>query len=69
MHTTMKKLPLLIAAAAATAGSPFGSLAQDTDRLTLEEVIVTARKRSESLQSTPVSAAVFDSAAMARAPD
>lgn len=67
MHIKLKKLPLYISAALMAGTAPLTTLAQDEPSLQLEEVMVTARKRTESLQSAPVSAAVFDSSALQRA--
>ena len=62
----LKKLPLLMAATALLAtGTSVTSFAQSN--MVLEEVLVTARKRSESLQTAPLSAAVFDSNSLNKA--
>ncbi|WP_116365257.1 TonB-dependent receptor [Parahaliea mediterranea] len=55
-----KTLPALVAGAVMAGITPAALHAQEGHSLALEEVVVTARKRSESLQSAPVSAAVFD---------
>ena len=59
-----KKLTLALAAAATVAVTPgTASLAQEGgDSLALEEIIVNARKRDESLQSVPVAVDVFSQA-------
>ena len=52
----------LLAATAAVIASPFAaapSLAQEQSQIGLEEIVVTARKREESLQEVPVSITAF----------
>tara|TARA_R110002110_G_scaffold91264_2_gene237512 strand:- start:132736 stop:135099 length:2364 start_codon:yes stop_codon:yes gene_type:complete len=61
-----KSLPFVISASVMAAGAPLSSVAQEA-ALQLEEVMVTARKRTESLQSAPVSAAIFDADSLADA--
>ncbi len=53
--------PLAIPSLALLSGLPLLALAQDNDAaaLALEEVIVTAQKKSESLQDTPISLTAF----------
>jgi outer membrane receptor protein involved in Fe transport len=52
-----KLLSALIPLVALSGGSPI--LAQEVDELSLEEVIVTSRKRTESLQDVPLSVTAF----------
>jgi iron complex outermembrane recepter protein len=57
----------LVAAAGATVVGPL-ALAQQAERAGgLEEIIVTAQKRAESLQDVPIALSVFDSRALERA--
>lgn len=62
----LKKMPLAVAAygVVLAGGITAPVMAQDGAGLALEEVIVSARKRDESLQNSPVSAAVFDASAL-----
>jgi iron complex outermembrane receptor protein len=60
MSTISIKRPLVLAISAAVAGMATHAFAQDNNGLVLEEVIVTAEKRSESLQETPISISAFD---------
>ncbi|MGI9294693.1 MAG: TonB-dependent receptor, partial [Pseudomonadales bacterium] len=61
-NTFRKKTSLLLTAAASTvmAAQPMAINAAEGERLVLEEVIVSARKRDESLQDVPLSVAAFD---------
>ncbi len=59
MKTTLNPLVLAIAASI-----PTQALAQDESSRVLEEVIVTAQKRSESLQDVPISIAVMSQEAI-----
>jgi iron complex outermembrane recepter protein len=64
-HTSARHAPQysLIAGSIALAILPLlpsPVLAQEDRELILDEVIVTARKREESLQETPISMTVFD---------
>lgn len=63
-----RTLPLILAALGLTA-SPFQPASAQTgarEGLRLEEVVVTARKRTESLQDVPVAVTAFDQAAIER---
>jgi len=62
-HTFLKKAPLALACAAATLLSGY-TAAQDN--LVLEEIMVTASKRSVSLQDVPMSITALDSDALER---
>lgn len=56
------KLSLAVSAALALTAIPFQSaLAQGERAGGLEEVVVTARKREESLQDAPLTVSAFDS--------
>jgi len=55
----LSRKPLVLAIGAALAGLTTSAFAAD-DPMVLEEVIVTAEKRSESLQETPISISAFD---------
>jgi outer membrane receptor protein involved in Fe transport len=55
-------LPLAAAISAVLAGGiPAAHAAEDADTNTLEEVVVTAQKKTENLQDVPISIEVFDS--------
>ena len=56
---TRHLIPLASAISAILAGAP-AHAATDTDTAILEEVVVTAQKRSENLQDVPISIEVFD---------
>ena len=59
---SIRLLPLASAISAILAGSPvLAAAGADTDTATLEEVVVTAQKRTENLQDVPISIEVFDS--------
>src|SRR5258708_19314607 len=62
-HRALRLLPLASAISAILAGVPVYA-ATDTDTATLEEVVVTAQKRTENLQDVPISIEVFDSKKM-----
>src|ERR1700736_4837152 len=59
----LRRLPLATAISAILAGVPVHA-ATDTENATLEEVVVTAQKRTENLQDVPISIEVFDSKKM-----
>ncbi|MDO8863481.1 TonB-dependent receptor [Haliea sp. E1-2-M8] len=63
----MKKKYLIAAIAALTTGLPAATLPLPALAATLEEVVVTARKRAESLQTTPVSITTLSGEALAQA--
>jgi len=50
--------------AAGAVAAPVISSAQETEKL--EEIVVTARKRAESLQETPIAISAFTSASLER---
>lgn len=58
LATRFKRLPLAAALGVITATGAVPSLAQDSE-MTLEEVIVTAQKRSQSLQDVPIAITAF----------
>jgi iron complex outermembrane recepter protein len=59
---SLRLLPLASAISAILAGTPVHAASgADTETATLEEVVVTAQKRSENLQDVPISIDVFDS--------
>jgi iron complex outermembrane receptor protein len=62
-HRALRLLPLASAISAILAGAP-AYAATDTETATLEEVVVTAQKRTENLQDVPISIEVFDSKKM-----
>lgn len=57
---------LALAAGIVSAVAPAGVSAADTDDFTLEEIVVTAQKRNESLQDVPISVQVVGAAAIAQ---
>jgi iron complex outermembrane recepter protein len=63
---SLRKLPLYLAIASVTTAGQ-SALAQEGDTFALEEVIVTATKRSESLQEVPISVSAFSGDFMERA--
>lgn len=67
MNTLPGTTRLTLAAAVATAVAMPLQIAQAQDAPVLEEIIVSARKRSESLQDVPLSIQVFTNAEMQRA--
>ena len=61
IHTKLG-MPLLAGVALVlTTAIPLSAVAQDTGRLVLEEIIVTAQKRQETLQDVPISVSVLGS--------
>jgi iron complex outermembrane recepter protein len=56
----LRYLPLASAISAILAGVPAAHAAGESDVATLEEVVVTAQKRSENLQDVPISIEVLD---------
>ena len=57
----LRKLPLASAISAIlAAGAPAAYAASEPESTTLDEVVVTAQKQSENLQSVPISITVFD---------
>ena len=71
MHTqlhTKFDLPLLTGAALLLiTAMPLAAVAQDTGQRVLEEIIVTAQKRQETLQDVPISVSVLGSELMSKA--
>ena len=63
----MKRQRLMLAIAALTTGLPAATLPSLGNAATLEEVVVTARKRAENLQSTPISITALSGEELARA--
>lgn len=57
-----KRLPVAIAIFSSCAMAPAASWAQEDNKISLEEVIVTAQKREQSLQDVPVSISSFNAA-------
>jgi iron complex outermembrane receptor protein len=58
-HAQKKQLAAAIALSAIASSLPAISWAQQAERLTLEEIIVTAQKREQNLQQVPVSITAF----------
>ncbi|GAC1668589.1 MAG: TonB-dependent receptor [Steroidobacteraceae bacterium] len=58
-HHVLRQLPLASAISAILAGSPAVHAAADAEANTLEEVVVTAQKRTENLQNVPISIEVL----------
>ncbi|GAC1300763.1 MAG: TonB-dependent receptor [Steroidobacteraceae bacterium] len=58
-HHVLCQLPLASAISAILAGSPAVHAAADAEANTLEEVVVTAQKRTENLQNVPISIEVL----------
>jgi iron complex outermembrane recepter protein len=59
-HHALRRLPLASAISAILAGGvPAAHAAGDAETTTLEEVVVTAQKRTENLQDVPISIQVF----------
>ncbi len=63
MNLKPKKLALLISGALAVTGT--AQVSAQSDGFTLEEIVVTAQKRSESLQDTPIAITAFTATALA----
>tara|TARA_R110001599_G_scaffold222763_2_gene421952 strand:- start:15826 stop:18030 length:2205 start_codon:yes stop_codon:yes gene_type:complete len=63
----MKKQRLMLAIAALTSGLPAATLPSLGHAAALEEVVVTARKRTENLQRTPISITALSGEELARA--
>src|SRR6202045_3209917 len=59
-HRVLRQLPLASAISAILAGAPAAHAATEAEANTLEEVIVTAQKRTENLQDVPISIEVLD---------
>jgi iron complex outermembrane recepter protein len=59
-HHILRQLPLASAITAILAGAPAVHAATETETNTLEEVVVTAQKRTENLQDVPISIEVLD---------
>ena len=57
----LRVLPLASAISAILAGVPVAHAATEAEPVGLEEIVVTAQKKSENLQSVPISIEVFDS--------
>jgi len=58
-HPVLRQLPLASAISAILAGAP-AAHAAEAEANTLEEVVVTAQKRTENLQDVPISIEVLD---------
>src|SRR5579859_1358780 len=58
-HQLLRQLPLASAISAILAGAPAAHAAGEAETTTLEEVVVTAQKRTENLQNVPVSIEVL----------
>jgi len=65
MKTSIKQLAVAIAAASALA--PLSAVHAQQGGFTLEEVVVTARKRSENLQDVPIAISAIDQSTIERA--
>src|ERR1700686_1725712 len=61
-HHVLRQLPLASAISAILAGAPTVHAATEAETNTLEEVVVTAQKRTENLQNVPVSIEVLSGA-------
>jgi iron complex outermembrane receptor protein len=61
-HHVLRQLPLASAISAILAGVPAVHAATEADTNTLEEVVVTAQKRTENLQDVPISIEVLSGA-------
>jgi iron complex outermembrane recepter protein len=59
-HPVLRHLPLASAISAILAGVPAAHAAGEAETATLEEVVVTAQKRTENLQDVPISIEVLD---------
>jgi iron complex outermembrane receptor protein len=66
LGSSVQRTLWLAAIGVAASGLALPAVAQDSEsKLTLDEIIVTARKREESLQSTPVAVSAFTTEALA----
>ncbi|HEV7611359.1 MAG TPA: TonB-dependent receptor [Steroidobacteraceae bacterium] len=61
-HHLLRQLPLASAISAILAGAPAVHAAAEAETNTLEEVVVTAQKRTENLQNVPISIEVLSGA-------
>ncbi len=61
-HQVLRQLPLASAISAILAGAPAVHAATEAETYTLEEVVVTAQKRTENLQNVPISIEVLSGA-------
>src|SRR6266403_1094606 len=61
-HRVLRQLPLASAISAILAGAPAVHAANEAETNTLEEVVVTAQKRTENLQNVPISIEVLSGA-------
>ena len=61
-HQVLRQLPLASAISAILAGAPAVHAATEAESNVLEEVVVTAQKRTENLQSVPISIEVLSGA-------
>jgi outer membrane receptor protein involved in Fe transport len=61
-HHVLRRLPLASAVSAILAGAPAVHAATEGETNSLEEVVVTAQKRTENLQDVPISIEVLDNA-------
>src|SRR5256885_6290579 len=61
-HHLLRRLPLASAISAILVGAPAVHAASDAEATTLEEVVVTAQKRTENLQNVPISIEVLSGA-------
>jgi outer membrane receptor protein involved in Fe transport len=59
-HRVLRQLPLASAISAILAGAPAVHAATEAESNVLEEVVVTAQKRTENLQDVPISIEVLD---------
>ena len=59
-HRVLRQLPLAASISAILAGAPMVHAAGEAESNTLEEVVVTAQKRTENLQDVPISIEVLD---------
>ena len=62
----MNKLPANAVLASAVLAAASGQVLAQSDSVTLEEIIVTAQKREQSVQDIPIAVSAFDSAAVER---
>ena len=59
-HHVLRQMPLASAISAILAGAPAAHAATEPESTTLQEVVVTAQKRTEYLQNVPISIEVLD---------